>query len=475
MTSDPAAVKRAAEALQSLKAAFPGRVTTAADSASKYETERNRAWSQTCWTPAAAYVQLNTAEEVADALAIIKTTRSKFAIRGTGYNPNPGFSSIDETGVVLDLSHLNSKPLDADNVLHAGAGCTWGEVHAFLEEKKRSVTGSRDESIGLGGFLLGGGLPAFPSLHGFGSDGVKNFEVVLADSRIVNANAATNEDLYRALKGGGSNFGVVTRFDLETYPLIQTQYTINLYNPSDYVNILKATADVQEALETDPKASLFTNFTANHAAVGLLYAGVPAEKPQIFAPFSNLTSLTKTVTPTTNGTISSLSKAMAYPRESNKRAVSTVTTKVSSDLYADVHKAWLDVSKKLPAGTTLSYTIQPVSKAAVKAGRDRGGNVLGLEEVSQSWWVFTVEWPKTGDNTPAQQAVDDITQNVRKLAREKGQLLEYTSMNFANSSQNVLRSYGVQSIKPLMETSAKYDAEGLFQKYQNDGFLLRNL
>ncbi|KAI1492419.1 hypothetical protein F5X96DRAFT_691612 [Biscogniauxia mediterranea] len=475
MNSEPAVVKRALDAQQALKAAFPGRVTIAADSSSKYEAERTRAWSQTCWSPATAYVHLTSAQEVADALAIIKRTGSKFVIRTTGNNPNPGFSSIDESGVVLDLSQMNSKSLDADNVLHAGAGCTWGEVYAYLEEKKRSVTGARDETIGLGGFLLGGGLPAFPNLHGLGSDGVKNFEVVLADSRIVNANASTHEDLYRALKGGGSNFGVVTRFDLETYPLIQTQYTINLYNPSDYVNILKATVETQEALDVDPKAGLFTNFTTNYAAVGLLYADVPAEKPRAFSPFSSLTSLIKTATPTTNGTILSLAKAMAYPKDCNKRAISTVATKVSNDLYAEVHKAWLDATKKLPPGTTLSYTIQPVSKAAVRAGKDRGGNILGLEEVSQTWWVFTAEWPKTGDNTPAQKAVDDISQNVRSLAREKGQLLEHTPMNFANSSQNVLRSYGVQSIKPLMGASSQYDPEGLFQKYQNDGFLLRNL
>ncbi|KAI5926035.1 hypothetical protein F4810DRAFT_708117 [Camillea tinctor] len=475
MNSDPAVAKRAIDAQQALKAAFPGRVITAVDSTSKYETERTRAWSQTCWTSAAAYVHLTSAQEVADALAIIKKTGSKFVIRTTGSNPNPGFSSIDDAGVVLDLSQINSKSLDSDNVLRAGAGCTWGEVYAFLEEKKRSVTGARDETVGLGGFLLGGGLPVFPNLHGLGSDGVKNFEVVLADSRIVNANASTNEDLYYALKGGGSNFGVVTRFDLETYPLIQTQYTINLYNPSDYVNILKATVEAQEALDGDPKANLVAHFTTDHAAVGLSYADVPTEKPRAFSPFSSLTSLTKAAVPTTNGTILSLVKVSAYPKGPNKRAISTVATKVSNELYAEVHKAWLDATKKLPPGTTLSYTIQPVSKAAVKAGKDRGGNILGLEEVSQTWWVFTAEWPKTGDNTPAQKAVDDISQTVRNLAREKTLLLEHTPMNFASSSQNVLRSYGVQSIKPLMGASSHYDPEGLFQKYQNEGFLLRNL
>lgn len=102
-------------------------------------------------------------------------------------------------------------------------------------------------------------MPTFPNLHGLETDSVLNHKVVLADSTIVNANKATNSDLHCALKGGGCNFGgstplsgisktmaqmlmekpgIVTRFDLQTYPTIKVQYTMNLYDPSDYVNIL---------------------------------------------------------------------------------------------------------------------------------------------------------------------------------------------------------------------------------------------
>lgn len=114
--------------------------------------------------------------------------------------------------------------------------------------------------------------------------------------------------------------GIVTRFDLETHPLIRVQYTIHLYNPEDYVDIIKTTIKLQEAMELDPKLGLFTNFNNGFIAVGLFYAGWPEQPPEAFAPFNNLPSLINTPVSTTNGTLASLAVAMgiAHPDEQMK-------------------------------------------------------------------------------------------------------------------------------------------------------------
>lgn len=62
-----------------------------------------------------------------------------------------------------------------------------------------------------------GGLSFFSPEHGFACDNVANFQIVLASGDIVNANAVENPDLYRAIRGGQSNFGIVTRFDIITH------------------------------------------------------------------------------------------------------------------------------------------------------------------------------------------------------------------------------------------------------------------
>lgn len=145
-------------AVEQLKLAFSssGKVITP-DANPDFEKTVARPWSQTCWTPAAAYVFLSNAKELRDALEIVRKTESKFTIRTTGHNPNYGFSSADEASIVLDIRQLNSKELSAENkVARVGSGSTWGEVYSWLEAQELSAIGGREQDVGLGGFLLGG-------------------------------------------------------------------------------------------------------------------------------------------------------------------------------------------------------------------------------------------------------------------------------------------------------------------------------
>lgn len=113
--------------------------------------------SQTCWIPAAAYVQPKNTQEVAEALAIITRTGANFALRTRGHTPNPGFSGTDGSGIVIDLKLLDSLYVDKEkSVVQAGAGSTWGDVYSLLESQGLSAIGGRDGTVGLAGFLLGG-------------------------------------------------------------------------------------------------------------------------------------------------------------------------------------------------------------------------------------------------------------------------------------------------------------------------------
>lgn len=80
------------------------------------------------------------------------------------------------------------------------------------------VAGGRERDVAVAGFLLGGGTSLYTCRVGFGCDQVVGFEVVLADGRIIQANHNEHTDLFRVLKGGGNNFGIVTRFDMQAFP-----------------------------------------------------------------------------------------------------------------------------------------------------------------------------------------------------------------------------------------------------------------
>lgn len=97
---------------------------------------------------------------------------------------------------------------------------------------------------------------------------------------------------------------------LQAHPLIKVQYTINLYDPSDYENVLGAFVKVQEAMEHDHNIGLFINTRRDFIAVGLFYADWPNEFPAVFGPVTKLTSLVHAAVPTTNGTFSRLNQVL---------------------------------------------------------------------------------------------------------------------------------------------------------------------
>ncbi|PYI28057.1 hypothetical protein BP00DRAFT_403651 [Aspergillus indologenus CBS 114.80] len=325
-------------------------------------------------------------------------------------------------------------------------------------------------------------MGALPNLYGTGADGVRNYEVLLADGRVVDANAHENPDLYRALKGGGTNFGIVTRFDLETHPLTSVQYTIDLYSPDDFTAINGATAAVQMAMEDDPKIGLFTNFNDGVVAVGMFYAGhAGASSPSAsaFAPFHGLhPRKTGTALPTTTGTLLSLAEAMGHAQDvPGKRAISSVTTRVSHDLYDRVYQCWTQLRATLPVGCVLHYTIQPMGTAGVQAGRNRGGNIMGLEAAPQCWWVLTGEWSRDAGvdvDAAAHRAVRTMSEMVEALARTGGVFLDFQCMNFAGAGQKVLASYGAENVRRMRAVADKYHPEGVWQVLQFGGFLLRD-
>jgi FAD/FMN-containing dehydrogenase len=115
-----------------------------------------------------------------------------------------------------NLSLMTDVTYDAQsNLASIQPGSRWGGVYEKLLKHSVRVTGGRDGNV-VGGFLTGGGNSYYTGLYGFACDNIANFEVVLANGDIVNANAKSHSDLWIALRGGSGNFGIVTRFDMYT-------------------------------------------------------------------------------------------------------------------------------------------------------------------------------------------------------------------------------------------------------------------
>ena len=117
------------------------------------------------------------------------------------------------------MSNLTTLSISADHTtVSIGPSRKWGDVYEYLQAYDRSGAGGRLAPVGVPGLLLAGGINFYGNQHGFSADMVTEYEVVLANGEVVDATKYDYSDLFWALKGGSSNFGIVTKFVMRTVP-----------------------------------------------------------------------------------------------------------------------------------------------------------------------------------------------------------------------------------------------------------------
>lgn len=163
--------------------------------------------------PPALVARARDAEEVSAVVRGAASTGIPFAVRGGGH----GYlrQGTVANGLVLDLRLLAGAEADpAARVGVAFAGTTAGEYTAVAERHGLATGFGDTASVGVPGIALGGGIGFLSRRDGLTVDNMLSAEVVLADGSLVEASETANADLFWALRGGGGNFGVVTRLRL---------------------------------------------------------------------------------------------------------------------------------------------------------------------------------------------------------------------------------------------------------------------
>ena len=129
-------------------------------------------------------------------------------------------SAIGDGVLTIDLSAMKHMDIDpVARVARVEAGVLWGELDAASQKHGLAVTGGRVASTGVAGLTLGSGSGWLERTIGFTCDNLLSAEVVTADARIVFASGAENPDLFWGIRGGGGNFGIVTKFEFRLHPV----------------------------------------------------------------------------------------------------------------------------------------------------------------------------------------------------------------------------------------------------------------
>ena len=166
----------------------------------------------------AAIVRPRDTAEVASVVDLARETGVELAVRGGGHS-FAGHSGCDG-GIVLDLREMNRIDIDAPaRTAWAETGATTGAFTKAAGEHGLAVGFGDAGSVGIGGITLGGGVGFLVRKHGLTIDSLIAAEVVTADGRMVHTDATVEPDLFWAIRGGGGNFGVVTRLKFRLHEL----------------------------------------------------------------------------------------------------------------------------------------------------------------------------------------------------------------------------------------------------------------
>jgi FAD/FMN-containing dehydrogenase len=241
------------------------------------------------------------ATRTADVVAAVNFARDQslaLAVRGGGHNI-AGSALVDD-GLVIDLSRMKAAKVDAGarRVVIEG-GALLADLDAATQAHGLATPLGINSTTGVAGLTLGGGFGWLSRKLGMTIDNLESAEVVTAKGEVVRASATENPDLFWALRGGGGNFGVVTRFEfrlhpvgpqllsgLVVYPIAEAKSVLRQYR--DFIAQAPDDLSVWVVLRKAPPLPFLPPGVHGQPVVVLaaLYAGDPKKGEPLVAPLS---------------------------------------------------------------------------------------------------------------------------------------------------------------------------------------------
>ncbi|KAI0022851.1 hypothetical protein F4780DRAFT_769523 [Xylariomycetidae sp. FL0641] len=476
-----------------LNASFPSQTFFAGHEIYTYDA--GAMWSNTQRAQPGCVFRPKCALDVSAAVRAARSSGTPFAVRGGGHMGVPGANNIGAEGVLVVFSNMVDMRLSASperTVLQLAPGLRWGDVYAFLEPRSLAVAGGRLGPVGVPGLLLAGGISFYGNQAGWSADNVVEYEVVLADGRVVLANSAHNVDLFWALKGGGNNFGIVTRFTLRTFASAGIWAGMRTVPGTHMPAFLAAVADYA-AHNDDPRSHIVPMLIPMgpgqlFASVILYHDSDIGTSPPCFDAFMALPAVQSTVGRTTLAAYAYENGALV--REGiNDLFIAGTTVGIDYDsllrglqITADIFLAALPrlYSVVPPENLSLvSIDWQPVGAMWQGGSKNANpaGNPLGVDPSKKGTylaWAEVVEWVGSEYDDAVIAWVAETTNLIEEATKAAGIHDGFTYMGDAAGFQkdDVYPGYGEPNRMKLLEISRQYDPERVLQGLWPGGFKL---
>lgn len=334
-----------------------------------------------------------------------------------------------------------------------------------------------------------GGLSFLSPRFGLVCSNIISYEIVLASSTLVTASASTNPELWRALKGGSNNFGVVTSFTARSFPSTRI-WSGFIYLPA--FQSTKVLAALHECVNREDSGDTRNRYDEHAAgpivcfsymqklgiqaiAVNLVYTKCPDNQnwPSCWQSFS-FGSLWRLWSTCKLRTLTSATDEMNMLNPPGRRQV-FATTIIKNDpaTLAATHELYRDAIASIRGVKGLLWTLvlQPLLSHWVHKG---DANPLGLDDCAEPLIIvsFTVNWDEARDDVLIKFTTRHAIERIDAVAGANNTGHRYRFLNYCAEWQNPFASYCDDNWRFLKEISRRYDPDGLFQLGCTGGFKL---
>lgn len=416
---------------------------------------------------------------------MLRTVQCPFAVRAGGHTPFKGANNIDD-GITIDLRNLNTKKVSSDKKsMTVGPGNKWGEVYKVADAAGVRVVGGRDWDVGVGGLLVGGGMSYFSGKYGFACDNVISYQVVFADGTIRDVTQKSYPDVYKSLRGGGNNFGIITSFELNAYPGGNlwggNRRYITAYG--QFPGMIDSLAKYNANHATDPDAAIILSYIWSGAGQTYLAQtnfvhGKTEPFPAIFKDFTDVQTGLIQDSLREDTLLNIATELGASTASGFRQTMFTMTIKNDAALMKEMvslFEAAIEPIKALSGGV-LALNYQVISTAISSNFVKNGGNPLGITAADGPLilmnWSF--QWDNASDDTKVMGSAQDVYDKFTAAAKAKNALHPYLYLNYSPAHYDVFSSYGAANKAEMVATHQKWDKNGVFTKLQPGGFKIEN-
>jgi FAD/FMN-containing dehydrogenase len=435
---------------------FTGRVVEPADT--DYDGARV-GWNGAVDRRPAAIAYASDADDVAAAIRTARARGLAFTIRAGGHSVSG--RSVRDGALCIDLRALNAVEVDPERgVVSVGGGALLSELDAATQEHGLAVPAGQISHTGVGGLTLGGGLGWLMRHHGLTIDSLQAAEVVLADGSTACASADGHPDLFWALRGGGGDFAVVTRFEFRAHRVGPTVLAGMLVYPWDRAGeAFRAGRDLMErapealgmfaVLLTAPPGEPFPPelHGGKVAVLSVAWSGDLAEGERVLAPLrADCPPLLDLVGP------------MPYVA---LQSMLDETAPHGQQFYDRLH--YLErVSDELIDTLIAGFESVPAPQAHIITGW-MGGAVHRVAEGATAFGHRGAGAETWFIGASGEEPVGPVREWVRRVFDETAPYATGgTYVNSLNAEQSIADAYSGDILERLVDVKRRYDPDGVF-------------